>query len=138
MTSSPSRSSHGLLDTSVLVDLDQLAEERLPVHGAITSVSLAEILQGVHFAKNHADRATRLDHVRVIEAMFPSPIPFDASAARTYATLVALVLEAGRNPRPRKFDLMIAACAASNRLPLFTRNAGDLKGLGAKLDIVAV
>jgi predicted nucleic acid-binding protein len=35
-------------------------------------------------------------------------------------------------------DLMIAAIASVQGLPLFTRNADDFKGLGSSLTVVAV
>jgi predicted nucleic acid-binding protein len=53
-------------------------------------------------------------------------------------TLVALTVKANRNPRPRRVDLMIAATAAAQGLPLFTRNARDFKGLERGVEIIAV
>lgn len=50
------------------------------------------------------------------------PLPFDAEAATHYGTLVALILEAKRDPKPRRIDLMIAAIASVGGLPLCSRN----------------
>ncbi|WP_241832978.1 type II toxin-antitoxin system VapC family toxin [Amycolatopsis sp. CB00013] len=66
------------------------------------------------------------------------PLPFDGDAAARYGTLVALVLVANRDPKPRRMDLMIAAIASSRGLPLYTRNADDFRGLGCMVEVVAV
>ncbi|WP_244373675.1 hypothetical protein [Streptomyces griseorubiginosus] len=52
--------------------------------------------------------------------------------------MVALTIAADRDPRPRRMDLMIAAAASARGLPLYTRNAGDFKGLETSVVIVAV
>jgi toxin FitB len=56
-------------------------------------------------------------------------VPFDGDAAARYGTLVALTVAGGRQPRPRRIDLMIAAIASARGLPFYTRNAADLRGL---------
>lgn len=65
-------------------------------------------------------------------------LPFDREGARRYGTLVALTLKANRDPRPRRLDLMIAATAGANGLPLYTRNADDFKGLEDGVEIIAI
>lgn len=45
---------------------------------------------------------------------------------------------AGRSPEPRRMDLMIAAIASANDLPLFTRKVDDFKGLEPLLTVVAL
>jgi predicted nucleic acid-binding protein len=67
-----------------------------------------------------------------------APLPFDGAAAARYGTLVALALEANRDPRPRRMDLMIAAIASSRDLPLYTRNKDDFRGLADIVEIIAV
>jgi len=62
----------------------------------------------------------------------------DAEAATRYGTLVAPVLAANRDPRPRRMDLMIAAIASSRDLPLYTRNEDDFKGLGGMVEIIGI
>lgn len=52
--------------------------------------------------------------------------------------MVSLVVAAGRDPRPRRMDLMIASIASVRGLPLFTRNAEDFTGLEDVLTVVAV
>ena len=47
--------------------------------------------------------------------------------------------DAGRKPRGgRAVDLMIAATALAHDLPLYTRNAKDLRGLEGLIEIVDV
>jgi len=50
--------------------------------------------------------------------------------------VTALVLAHGRQPRPRRLDLMIAAVALSNDLPLITLNRDDFLGLDSVLTVV--
>jgi predicted nucleic acid-binding protein len=45
------------------------------------------------------------------------PVPFDAEAARVYGRVTAAVVSAGRKPRWRIADLMIAATAIAENLP---------------------
>jgi predicted nucleic acid-binding protein len=130
------RHAYGVLDTSVVIDLPVIPDEDLPIDATITSVTLAELSQGPHLADNEAERAARVERLQAAEATYGSPLPFDAGAARRYGSLVALVLAAGRQPKPRRIDLMIAATAAVNDLPLFTRNAGDFAGLERAVTIV--
>ena len=128
----------GLLDTSVVIDLNKLPPSVLPTTSLISAITLAELLQGVHLANGPVQRAIRLERIRAVEASFPEPLSFDSAAAREYATLVALVLGAGRNPKPRRLDLMIAATAAAIKVPIFTRNAKDLAGLHNRLKVISV
>jgi predicted nucleic acid-binding protein len=51
----------------------------------------------------------------------------------------AEVISAGRKARgARAVDLLIAATAAANQLPLYTRNADDFRGLHRVVEIVAI
>jgi predicted nucleic acid-binding protein len=100
----------------VLVDLESIAEEMLPVEATIASVTLAELVAGVHLAKHAAERGARLVRLQTTEAAFEG-LPFDAAAARAYGHLVALVVAAGQSHRPRRMDLMVAATALAHQLP---------------------
>jgi hypothetical protein len=72
------------------------------------------------------------------EAAF-DPLPFDSDAARAYGRIFAAVSAAGRKARgARAVDLLIAATALSTGLPLFTRNADDVRALDDLIDIVVV
>lgn len=131
------RAEQGLLDTSVVIDLESLPEEALPLTSAISTVTLAELAAGVHTTSDPGQRAARTVRLQTVEATLDAH-PFDSDAARWYGQLVALVLASGRSPRPRRLDLMIAATAAAGRLPLYTCNADDLAGLESVLTVVDV
>ncbi|MFC9876869.1 type II toxin-antitoxin system VapC family toxin [Nocardia salmonicida] len=127
----------GVLDTCTYLDLGQLDPQDLPETPEITAITLAELNQGVAMAKNPVARAERSEQLGAAIIEF-DPIPFDEAAATRYGTLVALTIAAKRDPRPRRMDLLIAAIASANDLPLYTRNAADFKGLESMLEIVAL
>jgi predicted nucleic acid-binding protein len=128
----------GLIDTSVVIDLDHIDVDRLPLELAISAVTMAELAAGPHAATNVEDRVRRQDRLQRAEASF-DPLPFDRAAARAYGRVYAAVLGTGRKPRgPRALDLLIAATAVAAGLPLFTRNADDFRGLEQLLTVVAV
>lgn len=127
----------GLLDTCVVIDLHLIDAVLLPAEAAVPSVVLAELAQGVAMSRDPSTIMARAQRLADVEAAF-LPIPFDRNAARSFGTLVALTLSADRDPRPRRMDLMIAATAAANGLPLFTRNAADFKGLESAVEIIPV
>lgn len=128
----------GLLDTSVVVDWDdpQVAAA-LPDESAVSVITLAELAAGPHLATNSVEGARRQARLQQVEATF-DPLPFDVAAARSYGQIVAAVAGAGRSHRRRMADLLIAAVAHANRLPLYTRNPDDLTGLGELIEIVVV
>lgn len=127
----------GVLDTCTYIDLDVLDPEDLPAVPELTAITMAELQQGVAMAKDAAVRAARMEKLGAAVADF-DPLPFNGDAAARFSTLVALAIAAGRDPRPRRMDLMIAAIASVQGLPLFTRNAADFKGLDSSLTVVAV
>lgn len=127
----------GLLDTSVVIDLESLPEEVLPAASAISTVTLAELAAGLHTTDDPAKRAVRATRLQTVEATIDAH-PFDPDAARRYGQMVALVLAAGRSHRARRLDLMIAATAAANSLPLYTRNATDFAGLESAVTVIDV
>lgn len=133
----PDRPASGVLDTCAYIDLEVIDPAALPAIPEITAVTLAELHQGVVMAKDAASRAARTEKLGAAVADFDS-LPFDGEAAARYGTLVTLALAAGRNPRPRRMDLMIAAIASTRGLPLYTRNAADFKGLDDVVTVVAL
>jgi len=126
-----------VLDTCAYIDLDVIDSAALPAIPEITAVTLAELHQGVAMAKDAATRAARTEKLGAAVTDFDA-LPFDGEAAARYGTLVALAVAAGRDPRPRRMDLMIAAIASTRGLPLYTRNAEDFKGLDDVVTVVAV
>ncbi|WP_236654413.1 type II toxin-antitoxin system VapC family toxin [Streptacidiphilus anmyonensis] len=131
------RRPRGLLDTCVVIDLPLIDSGLLPVEAAVSSIVLAELTQGVAMTRDPAEMMARAQRLADVEAEFAA-IPFDREAARRFGTLVALTVKANRNPRPRRMDLLIAATASAHGLPLFTRNAGDFKGLEQGVEIISV
>lgn len=131
------RRERGLLDTCVVIDLPGIDADRLPLEMAIPSFVLAELAQGVAMAKDPVDTLARAQRLADAEADFDA-IPFTREAARRYGTLVALAIKAKRDPRPRRMDLMIAATAAAEGLPLYTRNPDDFKGLEQGAEVIPV
>lgn len=128
----------GLLDTSVLIDLEQLDAQVLPLQVAISAVTMAELVAGPHATSDADERARRQDRLQRVESLF-DPLPFDAEAARAFGQVYAAVAAAGRKARgARVVDLLIAATACANGLPLYTRNPDDFRALDRLIDVVAV
>ena len=92
------------------------------------AITLAELAAGPHLAPSGSEAARRQARLQQVEAMF-EPLPFDAAAARSYGQIVAAVPETGRSHRRRVADLLIAATAHANGLPIYTRHPDDFAGL---------
>ena len=120
-----------VLDTSMLLGprLDPIDAEV-----AISVMSLAELHFGVLLARSPEVRAERLRRLAVIEKTFDA-LPVDDAVAREYGRLAAAVAHAGRQPRARVADLLIAATAVSQQAVLWTRDAKDLTGLQGLVEI---
>ncbi|MGH3815947.1 MAG: type II toxin-antitoxin system VapC family toxin [Pseudonocardiaceae bacterium] len=124
-----------LLDTSAVIDLPGPAQIRSDGEYLISSITLAALNSGIHTATNPIQRADRFARLQWVSDTF-DPLPFTVGAARMYGQLVALVLAAGRNPRPRRMDLLIASVAAHHRLPLLTHNPADFADLSPLLILI--
>lgn len=128
---------HGLLDTNILILRALIGRDQLPGILSISTVTLAELSAGPHRTSDARERAERLELLQRAESEF-DPLPFDVDAARAYGRVVAAVVAAGRQPRGRVADLMIASIAIANRLPLYTTNPRDFTGLAELLTVVPV
>jgi hypothetical protein len=104
---------------------------------AISAVSLAELHLGVLVARDAGVRAERLRRLGVIESEFDA-LPVDDVVAREYGRVAAAVVIAGRKPRGRVADLLIAATARAHDAALWTRNGGDFAGLDDLVSVRAV
>ena len=123
-----------VLDTSVMIAVDLP-----PLDGelAISAAALAELHFGVLVTSDVAVRAERLRRLSEFERRFTA-LPVDAAVAASYGQLAAAVVAAGRQPRARTMDLLIAATAHAHSARLYTRNAADLNGIEHLVEIVAV
>jgi predicted nucleic acid-binding protein len=128
----------GLVDTSVVIELERIDPAGLPTELAVSSVTLAELAAGPHATDDPEERACRQDRLQRAQAMF-DPVPFDGEAARAYGRIYAAVRRAGRKARGRRFaDLLIAAIALAAELPLYTRNPRDFGSLQGLVEVIAV
>jgi len=132
------RHARGVIDTSVVINLEVVDVERLPRELAVSAMTMAELAAGPHATTDSAERARRQDRLQRAEATF-EPRPVEADVARAYGRVYAVVVAAGRKARGRRaIDLFIAATAVAAGLPLYTRNPADFAGLSPLLEIVAV
>lgn len=136
----------GMLDTNIMILRRWIDPGQLPDEMAISAITLAELSAGPHEVRpnneqdtydEHAERARRMEILQRAESEF-DPIPFGAEAARIFGRVTAGVIAAGRKPRRRIADLLIAATAIAEGLPLFTTNPGDFTGLDTLLPVIPV
>ena len=101
-----------LYDTSVVIDVEDV---ELGVYGdaavTVSAVTIGELAYGV----GAGDRVARELRLRRV-----------------------LVRIAGRNLRPRRLDLQIAATAAAARIPLLTMNPDGFVGVAPLVDVVPI
>jgi len=123
-----------ILDTSVVI-----AGDVAPIPGvlAISVITLAELQFGVLVARTAAVRAERLRRLSILQKHFDA-LPVDEAVLVSYGRLAAAVVDAGRQPRRRAMDLLIAATAHAHGARLYTRNINDFDGLENLVDITAV
>ena len=127
-----------LLDTSVVVDLNTIPPERLPRELRISAITLAELYAGpAGRSVTPAERMNRLATIQRTEVAF-DPLPFGVAAARASGLIYAAIVADGRQSRGRLADLLIAAVALAEGLPLMTRNPTDFAGLDNLITIIAV
>jgi predicted nucleic acid-binding protein len=133
-----SRAPRGIVDTSVVIELEQLDPQRLPAELTISAVTLAELAAGPHATSDVGEKARRQERLQRAEATLEA-LPVDVGVARAYGRIYAAVAEAGRKARGRRtFDLLIAATALANDLPLYTRNPDDFATLEDLVRVVAI
>lgn len=123
-----------ILDTSVVIAANIA---RLDGELAISAVTLAELHFGVLVAKERNVRAERLRRLLVLQRRF-NALPLNEAVAASYGQIAAAVVEAGRQPRARSMDLLIAATAHAHKARLYTRNVSDFHGLDDLIEVVAV
>lgn len=134
MTESAATAGRVILDTSVVI-ADQVA----PIRGAlaISAITLAELNFGVLVAQTTEVRAERLRRLSLLQQRFDA-LPVDEAVSVSYGRLAAAVVDAGRQPRRRVMDLLIAATAHAHGARLCTRNVRDFAGLEGLVEIIEV
>lgn len=136
------RHARGLLDTNILILQPRLDPSLLPDEVAVSTITLAELSAGVHSVRADrvdvdAERARRIELLQRVESAF-DPIPFGIDAARAYGLVSAAVRAEGRSSRRHTNDLMIAAIAAAEGIPVYTSNPRDFVGADRVVEIVPV
>ncbi len=124
----------GILDTNTVILLPRITDPAmLSSRPTITTITLAELSVGPLVATDEDERATRQAHVQQAEHDF-EPLPFDAAAARAFGRVAAGLRAAGRKPKARAYDALIASVAVATGLPLYTVNPDDFANI-ADLDL---
>jgi toxin FitB len=120
-----------ILDTSVVLaaDVQPLAGEL-----AISVATLAELHFGLLATTDATIRAERLRRLSVLQRTFDA-LPFDDDVATSYGQLAAAVV-AGRQPRFRVTDMLIAATAHAHSARLYTRNVADFAGIEGMVEVI--
>ena len=132
------RHQRGLLDTSVIIDLETIDASQLPAEVAVSALTMAELAAAPHATTDPQERGCRQDRLQRAEAAF-DPLPFDADAGRAYGRIFSAVMSTGRKARgARAVDLLIAATALAGGLPLYTRNGDDFMALDGLVEVVVV
>ena len=117
--------------------MTNVSSDRLPDESAVAAITLAELAAGPHATRDPDEAARRQDRLQWAASTWEA-LPFDADAARAYGRVFAAVRASGQSHRPRLADLLVAATAVSNGLPLVTRNADDFGALESLVEVIAV
>lgn len=125
-----------LVDTSVLIrppatSLDAYADE-----SAVSMITVAELQYGVNVG-DPLEALSRRRRLRLVVENYRL-LPFDLETTEVYGMLAGLVRDSGRNLRPRRFDLLIAATAARYGMLLLTRDKSGFVGLERAVRVVQV
>jgi predicted nucleic acid-binding protein len=124
-----------LLDTSCVIEFPEQLEE-LADAAAVSTLTIAELAYGIH----HDDpmvAAAREARYREVLSEF-TPVPYSARAAHLYGAIAASVRKSGRNPRPRRLDLMLASVAAELGAAVLTRNPAAFVGTGHIVRVIGI
>jgi predicted nucleic acid-binding protein len=125
-----------LADTSVWIEPPTAGMSAYADEVAVSVVTIAELQYGSTVPDQLQALARRrrlraiLDHYEVLA--------LDVPTTELYGAFAAIVRDAGRNPRPRRFDLLIAATAARHQMSLLTRDRDGFVGLEQALHVVEV
>ena len=126
---------YALVDTCVLIDMERvdLGDHQDSIL-VVSAISVGELAFGVDIGPDPEARPARLRYVLDNYEI----LPYGVEEAKLYGVMATLVRASGRNPRPRRLDLQIAATAAAFRVPVLTRNPDDFRGMDRLVEVVAV
>lgn len=111
----------GLLDTSVFIARETGRPlDELPVHVAVSVVTIGELQLGVLAADDASARARRADTLALARAA--DPIPISEAVMVTWARLVSDCRRAGIHRTVKLTDALIAATAIEHGLPVVTQD----------------
>lgn len=126
-----------LLDTSVVIAPPTSGLASIADLVAVSAITVAELEYGIGAAADPVERQRRRRRLQLVVDTLEI-IPFDTGVAESYGLLANIVRLAGRDPRPRRLDLLIAATADRHGVSLATRNAADFHHLEKVLHVVEV
>lgn len=126
-----------LLDTSVIIDPPEQGMARFADEVSVSAITVAELHYGVGASADPVQQLRRRQRLQLVLDTY-DVLPFDADVAEFYGLLANVVRQAGRNPRPRRMDLLIAATAVRHGFSLATRNGADLRHLERVLAVIDV
>ena len=136
----------GMLDTNILILPKWIDPAELPDEMTISAITLAELSAG---PRRCAVTTSRKPTTSTPSARVGLRSRYGPRASSTQcrwvprqpvstAAVTAAVIAAGRKPRGRVVDLMIAATAIADGLPLYTTNPAGFSGLDALIRIVPI
>ncbi len=137
MTGSGPTARSVLLDTSVIIEPPSRGTASFADVVSVSAVTVGELHYGVGAILDPIEQLRRRQRLRLVLDTY-DVLPFDAAVAEFYGLLANVVRQAGRNPRPRRMDLMIAATAVRHGFSLATRNGTDLRHLEQILAVIDV
>ncbi|MGH3987276.1 MAG: type II toxin-antitoxin system VapC family toxin [Pseudonocardiaceae bacterium] len=126
-----------LLDASVIIDPPSLGTASFADLVSVSAVTVGELHYGVGASIDPIEQLHRRQRLRLVLDTY-DVLPFDAEVAEFYGPLANVVRQAGRKPRPRRMDLLIAATAVRHGFSLATRNGADLRHLQRVLTVIDV
>ena len=126
-----------LLDTSVIIDPPAQGIASFADEVSVSALAVAELYYGVGASTDPVQQLHRRQRLQLVLDLY-DVLPFDAEVAEFYGLLANIVRQSGRNPRPRRMDLLIAATALRHGYLLATRNGTDLRHLERVLTVIDV
>lgn len=126
-----------LLDTSVIIDPPLRGTASFADVVSVSTVTVGELHYGVGASMDPVEQLHRRQRLRLVLDTY-DVLPLDAEVAEFYGLLANVIRQAGRNPRPRRMDLLIAATAVRHGFSLATRNGADLRHLERVLTVIDV